>query len=77
MRESASILSLSDFFIGPDSLLMHLANALSIPSTIIFGGSRPVNALGYSQNKILQLLQRVVLAGFMMKNAPVHTIFSA
>ena len=53
MRESASILSLSDFFIGPDSLLMHLANALSIPSTIIFGGSRPVNALGYSQNKNL------------------------
>jgi ADP-heptose:LPS heptosyltransferase len=50
MRESAALLSLADLFIGPDSLLMHIASGLDIPSIIIFGGSRPVNSLGYSQN---------------------------
>tara|TARA_B100000989_G_scaffold206850_2_gene156693 strand:- start:2876 stop:3841 length:966 start_codon:yes stop_codon:yes gene_type:complete len=50
MRESASILSHANYFIGPDSLLMHIANGLNIPSTIIFGGSRPVDCFGYSEN---------------------------
>ena len=50
MRESAAILSTASFFIGPDSLLMHIANGLDIPSTIIFGGSRPVGCFGYSEN---------------------------
>ena len=50
MRESAAILSTANYFIGPDSLLMHMANGLDIPSTIIFGGSRPVDCFGYSQN---------------------------
>jgi ADP-heptose:LPS heptosyltransferase len=50
MRESAAILSNANYFIGPDSLLMHMANGLDIPSTIIFGGSRPVGGFGYSQN---------------------------
>ena len=53
MRESAAILSQSDHFIGPDSLLMHMANGLDIPSTIIFGGSRPVRCFGYKQNNNL------------------------
>jgi ADP-heptose:LPS heptosyltransferase len=50
MRESAAFLSKSNYFIGPDSLLMHIANGLDIPSTIIFGGSRPVRCFGYSEN---------------------------
>ena len=50
MRESAAILSKAKYFIGPDSLLMHIANGLNIPSTIIFGGSRPVGCFGYSEN---------------------------
>ncbi len=50
MRESAAILSRADYFIGPDSLLMHISNGLNIPSTIIFGGSRPVSCFGYSSN---------------------------
>ena len=54
MRESAAILSQSDHFIGPDSLLMHMANGLDIPSTIIFGGSRPVGSFGYEQNNNLK-----------------------
>ena len=49
MRESAAILSRADYFIGPDSLLMHIANGLDVPSTIIFGGSRPVACFGYNQ----------------------------
>ena len=50
MRDSAAILSKSLLFVGPDSLLMHIANGLDIPSIIIFGGSRPVGCFGYSQN---------------------------
>jgi ADP-heptose:LPS heptosyltransferase len=50
MRESAAILNHTDLFIGPDSLLMHIANGLEIPSVILFGGSRPVQCLGYDQN---------------------------
>ena len=50
MRESAAILSKAKYFIGPDSLLMHIANGLNIPSTIIFGGSRPVGCFGYQKN---------------------------
>jgi ADP-heptose:LPS heptosyltransferase len=50
MRESAAILSRASHFIGPDSLLMHIANGLDIPSTIIFGGSRPAGCFGYSAN---------------------------
>ena len=50
MRESAALLSHASYFIGPDSLLMHIANGLNIPSTIIFGGSRPVECFGYSEN---------------------------
>ena len=50
MRESAAILSKARYFIGPDSLLMHIANGLDIPSSIIFGGSRPVGCFGYSEN---------------------------
>ena len=50
MRESAAILSKANYFIGPDSLLMHIANGLNIPSTIIFGGSRPVDCFGYSES---------------------------
>jgi len=50
MRESAAILSHASYFIGPDSLLMHIANGLDIPSTIIFGGSRPADCFGYSEN---------------------------
>lgn len=54
MRESAAILSRASYFIGPDSLLMHIANGLNIPSTIIFGGSRPVGCFGYSGNANLR-----------------------
>jgi ADP-heptose:LPS heptosyltransferase len=50
IRESAAILSCASYFIGPDSLLMHISNGLNIPSTIIFGGSRPVNCFGYAEN---------------------------
>mgnify|MGYP001380305224 CR=1 FL=1 len=50
MRESAALLSKAGYFIGPDSLLMHIANGLKIRSTIIFGGSRPIDCFGYSEN---------------------------
>ena len=50
MRESASLLSQANFFIGPDSLLMHVANGLDIKSIVIFGGSRPTACFGYEEN---------------------------
>ncbi|MEC8044653.1 MAG: hypothetical protein VX130_08685 [Verrucomicrobiota bacterium] len=46
MRESSAILSKTDYFIGPECLLMHIANGLDIPSTIISGGSRYVGCFG-------------------------------
>jgi ADP-heptose:LPS heptosyltransferase len=50
MRESVSLLSQANFFIGPDSLLMHAANGLDVKSIIIFGGSRPTDCFGYEEN---------------------------
>ena len=50
MRESAALMSKMNLFVGPDSLLMHIANGLNIPSLIIFGGSRPVDCFGYNEN---------------------------
>ena len=50
LRQSAAILSQMDFYIGSDSLLMHLANAFKIKSIIIFGGSRNANQIGYENN---------------------------
>jgi ADP-heptose:LPS heptosyltransferase len=50
MRESAALLSQANFFIGPDSLLMHIAKGLGIKSIIIFGGSRPTDCFGYEEN---------------------------
>ena len=50
MRESAALLSQAKLFVGPDSLLMHVASGLNIKSLIIFGGSRPVECFGYSGN---------------------------
>ena len=55
MRESAAILSHASYFIGPDSLLMHIANGLNIKSTIIFGGSRPLGCFGYSESANLSI----------------------
>jgi ADP-heptose:LPS heptosyltransferase len=50
MRESAAILSHSDLFICPDSLMMHVANGLKIKTIALFGGSRTVSCLGYEEN---------------------------
>ena len=50
MRQSASLLSKCQLFVGPDSLLMHVANGLDVKSIIIFGDAKPVNCLGYSDN---------------------------
>lgn len=50
IRESAALLSQANFFIGPDSLLMHIANGLNIKSIVLFGGSRPVGCFGYEEN---------------------------
>lgn len=53
MRQSAALLAKTILFVGPDSLLMHIANGLKIPSVIIFGGSRPVSCFGYLDNENL------------------------
>lgn len=53
IRESAALLQFAKIFIGPDSLLMHIANGLNIKSVIIFGGSRPIKCFGYNRNENL------------------------
>ena len=50
MRQTAAILSQCNLYIGPDSLLMHLANGVNLKAIIIFGDARPVKCLGYSDN---------------------------
>ena len=49
-RESISIMSVCDLFIGPDSFLAHAANGVNLKSLVIFGGSRTIQNLGYSDN---------------------------
>ena len=41
MRQSAALLYHCKCFIGPDSLLMHVANGLNVPSIIILGDQDP------------------------------------
>jgi len=53
IRESAAILAHADLHLGPDSLLMHVANGLDVPSVILMGGSRPATCLGYTENENL------------------------
>ena len=43
-------MSVCDLFIGPDSFLAHAANGLNLKSLVIFGGSRTIQNLGYSDN---------------------------
>jgi ADP-heptose:LPS heptosyltransferase len=58
MRESAALMSQCKLFVGPDSLMMHIANGLNIKSIIIFGDGRPVNCLGYPENINVSLSSR-------------------
>ena len=70
IRESAAILSHASYFIGPDSLLMHIANGLNIKSTIIFGDPAPLAVLVTRKTSILVILLTAALAGSIkdMKN---------
>ena len=53
VRESAAVLAHADLHVGPDSLLMHVANGLDVPGVILMGGSRPAACLGYAENENL------------------------
>jgi ADP-heptose:LPS heptosyltransferase len=50
LRQSMAVLKQAQFYVGPDSFLMHAANGLDVPSVIIFGGSRTPKNAGYHQN---------------------------
>jgi ADP-heptose:LPS heptosyltransferase len=50
LRQSMAVLKQAQFYVGPDSFLMHAANGLNVPSVIIFGGSRSPENLGYRGN---------------------------
>lgn len=45
--EIAALLSMSDYFIGPDSGLMHIAGALGIPGSAVFTGYHSSVRIGY------------------------------
>jgi ADP-heptose:LPS heptosyltransferase len=52
-RESMAILGECDIFIGPDSFLMHAANGLDVPATVIYGGRISPAVTGYAGNRNL------------------------
>lgn len=43
LRMWAALISYSDYFVGVDSVGQHMARALNIPGTVIFGSTFPVN----------------------------------
>lgn len=43
LRQWASLIANSDYFVGVDSVGQHMARALDIPGTVIFGSTFPVN----------------------------------
>lgn len=43
LRQWAGLISESDYFVGVDSVGQHMARALNIPGTVIFGSTFPVN----------------------------------
>ena len=77
MRESAALLSQANFFIGPDSLLMHVANGLKIKSIVIFGGSDQSTASDMKRISILPRHRHAVLVGFTMDMSHASTRSSA
>jgi hypothetical protein len=43
LRQWASLIANSDYFVGVDSVGQHMARAVNIPGTVIFGSTFPVN----------------------------------
>ena len=43
LRQWAALIAASDYFIGCDSVGQHMARALNVPGTVIFGSTFPVN----------------------------------
>lgn len=43
LRQWAALISESDYFVGCDSVGQHMARALHIPGTVIFGSTFPIN----------------------------------
>ncbi|MFT7032460.1 MAG: ADP-heptose:LPS heptosyltransferase [Cyclobacteriaceae bacterium] len=52
MRDSMSVVSLSDLFVGIDSFLSHVATALKIPGVVLFGATPP-DVFGHEENENL------------------------
>lgn len=43
LRQWAALIAESDYFVGVDSVGQHMARALNVPGTVIFGSTFPVN----------------------------------
>lgn len=75
LRQWGAIISQSDYFIGVDSVGQHMARAVNVPGTVIFGSTYPVNTsypdyFQIIQNASVKKYSPIRIAGFdcMMAN---------
>lgn len=55
IRDWMGIINSSDYFLGCDSVGQHISNALSIPSTVVFGSTYPIN-VSYPNNSKIDII---------------------
>lgn len=70
IRELAAFISLCNHFVGPDSGPMHIAGALEIPSTVIFGSIPPEARINYYEKHKSVKLSNLPCIGCWYKECP-------
>lgn len=70
VRELAAYMSLCDHFVGPDSGPMHIAGALGVPSTVMFGSIPPEARINYYPTHISVSTETLPCIGCWYKACP-------
>jgi ADP-heptose:LPS heptosyltransferase len=70
IRKLAALISISDHFVGPDSGPMHMAGALGVPSTVVFGSIPPEARVNHYPNHTGVRLDSLPCIGCWYKACP-------
>ena len=70
IRRLAAMISLCNHFVGPDSGPMHIAGALKVPSTVLFGSIPPEARINYYENHTSVRLGNLPCIGCWYKECP-------